>query len=112
MLQAFGGLLRNEPPRNWFRGSMATICRDVPFSGLFFVVYLHLKGHLGVEADSRESVSFYALRNFACGAFAAATASALTHPFDVLRTRLQLAGMTAVAGETSLGTNSGSYQRS
>lgn len=95
MLQGFTRLLRHEPPLSWFRGTFSTICRDVPFSGLFFVVYVQLKGQLGVEADSRENVSFYALRNFACGAVAAATASAITHPFDVLRTRLQLEGVAA-----------------
>lgn len=101
MLQGFARLLRHEPPLNWFRGTLATICRDVPFSSLFFVVYVHLKGQLGVEADSREKVSFYALRNFACGAVAAATASAITHPFDVLRTRLQLEGVAPAAAVPS-----------
>lgn len=101
MLQAFTQLLRNERPFDWFRGTLATICRDFPFSGLFFVVYVNLKSHMGVEADARERVSCYALRNFGCGAFAAATASAITHPFDVLRTRLQLDGVAVSAATTS-----------
>ncbi|KAL8271175.1 hypothetical protein Esti_004907 [Eimeria stiedai] len=103
MLESFVQLLRREPPLNWFRGTLATVCRDMPFSGLFFVVYVHLKGQLGVEADSRERVSFYALQNFACGALAAGTASALTHPFDVLRTRLQLDGVAAAAATAAGG---------
>ncbi|OEH75430.1 mitochondrial carrier domain-containing protein [Cyclospora cayetanensis] len=108
MMQSFWHLLRHEPPLNWCRGSLATIFRDVPFSGLFFVVYVHLKGYLGVEADSRENVNFYALQNFACGAAAAATASAITHPFDVLRTRLQLDAVAAsLNGSTASGSNSG-----
>lgn len=101
MSQAFLQLLRNERPLDWFRGTFATICRDFPFSGLFFVVYVNLKSHMGVEADSRERVSCYALQNFGCGAVAAATASAITHPFDVLRTRLQLDGVASSAGMTS-----------
>ncbi|KAL8438760.1 hypothetical protein Efla_003431 [Eimeria flavescens] len=93
MFEAFWTLLRREPALNWFKGTLATVCRDVPFSGLFFVVYVHLKTQLGVAAEARSSVSCYALQNFACGVAAAGTASALTHPFDVLRTRLQLDGL-------------------
>lgn len=102
MLKAFGRLLRNERPLDWFRGTLATICRDFPFSGLFFIVYVNLKAQAGVEADSRDRVSFYALQNFGCGAVAAATASAITHPFDVLRTRLQLDGVAAPTGVASV----------
>lgn len=110
MIQGFSHLLRHEPPLNWFRGTLATICRDVPFSGLFFVVYVHLKGQLGVEANSRERVNFYALQNFACGAIAAATASAITHPFDVLRTRLQLDAV-ASAAATAASKSSGNMSK-
>ncbi|CDI81755.1 mitochondrial carrier domain-containing protein, putative [Eimeria praecox] len=106
MMQAFIQLLRNERPLDWFRGTMATICRDFPFSGLFFVVYVNLKSHMGVEADSRERVSYYALQNFGCGAVAAATASAITHPFDVLRTRLQLDGVATAVTMPSTAVNS------
>lgn len=106
-MQGFARLLRSEPPLTWFRGAFATICRDMPFSSLFFVIFVYLKNHLGVNAESRDSVSFYALRNFACGAAAAATASTITHPFDVLRTRLQLEGVAGALG-FSTGSNSAS----
>lgn len=85
-------LLREGRPSLYFRGAFATLCRDVPFSGIFIGLYSFLKSQaLERKAQAgEENPSLHALHNFACGAVAAATASAVTHPFDVLRTRLQL----------------------
>ncbi|PFH38770.1 carrier superfamily protein [Besnoitia besnoiti] len=83
---------RAEGPASLMRGAWPTVLRDVPFSGIFFGLYMWLRTQAGLEGG-RADVSCFALRNFCCGAAAAAFASAVTHPFDVVRTRIQLHGL-------------------
>ncbi|CBZ49531.1 putative mitochondrial carrier domain-containing protein [Neospora caninum Liverpool] len=83
---------RTEGPASLLRGAWLTVLRDVPFSGIFFGMYTWLRTQVGMDGP-REDISHFALKNFCCGASAAALASAVTHPFDVVRTRIQLYGL-------------------
>lgn len=67
-----------------YRGSSATLLRDVPFSALFFPLYANLKHLIGNE-DAM-------LTSLVAGFIAGATASGICTPFDVIKTRLQVEG--------------------
>jgi hypothetical protein len=75
--------------RGLYRGSAATLLRDVPFSALFFPVYGLLKTRLkpfGTTPVTQMLVPLVA------GTASGAAAAALVTPFDVIKTRLQAKG--------------------
>ena len=87
-------IARDGWPSLW-RGTVATLCRDVPFSALYWVVAEEVRRCL----TSRWGASRDALTvNLAAGMIAGASAALTTHPFDVIKTRAQVPG--AVVGET------------
>jgi solute carrier family 25 protein 38 len=101
-----------EGVRGLWSGYMATMLRDVPFSGLYFLFYSELKlqlpratAALGFSTDSDDIVSNGStkggrrrtlgdgsslLLNASSGALAGLLATVLTHPQDVIKTHLQL----------------------
>ncbi|KAI9827570.1 MAG: hypothetical protein M1832_004920 [Thelocarpon impressellum] len=76
-------ILRTEGPRGFFAGFGATAARDAPYAGLYVLFYERLKTHLSF-------LSSPAAVHFSSGALAAGAATALTNPFDAVKTRLQL----------------------
>ena len=81
-----------------WRGLAPTLLRDVPFSGIYWLAYENLKvrlrnrdcfaeGGSGRRSDAATEVA----RSFVSGALAGMVASVSTHPFDVLKTRQQVA---------------------
>ncbi|KIK94912.1 hypothetical protein PAXRUDRAFT_827523 [Paxillus rubicundulus Ve08.2h10] len=66
-----------------WRGLGPTLWRDVPFSGIYWAGYEAWKRHFESLGKSGVYVSF------ASGAISGTTASLLTSPFDVLKTRRQ-----------------------
>lgn len=102
---SYGGLfsagkdiMRTEGFRGLFAGFGATAVRDAPYAGLYVVFYEQLKRTLatfdniglwsvnGDIAGTKRSVPI----NFISGGLAAGLATAITNPFDVVKTRLQL----------------------
>ncbi|CAK4643008.1 unnamed protein product [Aphanomyces euteiches] len=65
-----------------YRGALPTLIRDVPFSGLYVALYTRLK-NVGFDGNP-------VVVNFGCGVVAGGTATVLVHPFDVVKTRMQL----------------------
>lgn len=85
-----------EGVRGFFAGFGATAVRDAPYAGLYVLVYEQAKTQLGafahpLEDTRRISASTSATVNFLSGMIAATTATALTNPFDAIKTRLQIA---------------------
>lgn len=78
---ALRSIVKSEGLAGLFRGWGATALRDAPYAGLYLVLYERLKTHLD---------HFGALRNITAGLIAGVTATVITHPFDVARTRIQL----------------------
>ena len=70
-----------------WRGVGATLYRDVPFSGLYWGLVEPIRGRL-LSGSDRPLEVFRA--NAVAGASAGAIAAALTTPFDVAKTRMQL----------------------
>ena len=105
--------------RGFFAGFGATAVRDAPYAGLYVVVYEESKrvlgslgtriwrpvevldGMGGLQGGGKEGVMRGKEReemgglqsvsiNFVSGVFAAGVATAITNPFDAVKTRLQL----------------------
>jgi len=94
-------VLARDGPKGFFAGFGATAVRDAPYAGLYVLFYEESKVRLGrlagnTNAAEREG----AVRasgtvaaptiNFASGVVAAVSATAVTNPFDAIKTRLQL----------------------
>ena len=101
-------ILRTEGLRGFFAGFGATAIRDAPYAGLYVVFYEQSKRRLsrlrdaaattspppslGESLQAREGmrVSRSVPINFLSGVVAAGLATAITNPFDAVKTRLQL----------------------
>lgn len=81
-------MLLKSMPQLW-RGVGATLWRDVPFSGLYWAGVEPIReSMLGPDGPKSEMDVFWA--NLVAGGVSGALAGALTTPFDVVKTRLQL----------------------
>ncbi|KAJ3091857.1 mitochondrial aspartate-glutamate transporter agc1, partial [Physocladia obscura] len=79
-----------------YKGAAACLLRDIPFSGIYFPVYAHLKKDIFHEGKSGKKLSIGEL--LISGAIAGIPAAYLVTPADVIKTRLQVA---ARSGETT-----------
>jgi solute carrier family 25 protein 38 len=109
-LGMLGALARGEGVATLYTGLLPTLLRDAPYSGLYFTAFTSLKGALGIggtEAAPGTPAWVLPLKTFAAGLCAGAIATTLTHPADVLKTRLQLQppplGRGAAVGRVLLG---------
>jgi solute carrier family 25 protein 38 len=92
-------IIRTEGIKGFFSGFGATAIRDAPYAGLYVLFYEQLKKRLSVvsqkvpvagELAVNMSGSTSASINFASGILAAGLATAITNPFDAIKTRIQL----------------------
>lgn len=70
---------------HWFQGARACLLRDVPFSGIYFPMYAHIKAKFADEGGYNTPLSL-----LCAGAIAGVPAAALVTPADVIKTRLQV----------------------
>lgn len=83
-----------------YAGLLPTILRDCPFSGIYYAVYEALRSALRTErAGAGAGAS--PLVNFCSGFVAAAVATLVTQPADVVRTQLQLPQLRAATAPTA-----------
>ncbi|KAJ5138661.1 Mitochondrial substrate/solute carrier [Penicillium bovifimosum] len=90
-------IIRTEGFRGLFAGFGATAARDAPYAGLYVLFYEQLKRRFALMATKPSvngetpviGVSSSAI-HFVSGAAAAGMATAITNPFDAVKTRLQL----------------------
>ncbi|OCF31669.1 solute carrier family 25 (mitochondrial phosphate transporter), member 23/24/25/41 [Kwoniella heveanensis BCC8398] len=81
-----------------YRGCWATAVGVAPYVSLNFYIYESLKSlFLPSETTSQFSEPELALRKLSCGALAGGTSLIFTHPFDVLRRKLQVAGLSTLS---------------
>ena len=101
MWDAGNAILKNEGIRGFFSGFGATAVRDAPYAGLYVLFYEQSKRRLSQirevtpltkisnsEGGMKSSTSLSI--NFLSGVLAAGFATAVTNPFDAVKTRLQL----------------------
>jgi len=93
------GIRQADGFRGFFSGFGATALRDAPYAGTYVLVYELLKPRLGrlLHGPTRGSSEPTAMRasvsgsvNFASATLAAGICSALSNPFDAVKTRIQL----------------------
>ncbi|KCV68557.1 hypothetical protein H696_04849 [Fonticula alba] len=101
--------------RTFWAGLGPTLARDVPFSGIYWVGYETLRpvlvDHLlSIRRPGTDPLvgplsdnSVILLSAFGAGFASGATAALLTTPFDVLKTRMQVAGGSPAAGSGAAG---------
>ncbi|EDV27797.1 Solute carrier family 25 member 38 [Trichoplax sp. H2] len=83
---ALKGIWRTEGARGLYSGLTATIVRDAPFSGLYLMFFTQSKKYLnGVTNDVPQAGI-----TFASGVVGGILASVVTHPPDVVKTKLQI----------------------
>jgi len=80
--QALRSLLEYHGYKGLWKGLGSTLLRDVPFSGLYWIMYEHIK-----QMSSQPTTFMY---NFIAGSIAGSLAAALTTPFDVIKTIRQI----------------------
>ncbi|KAK7471241.1 hypothetical protein VKT23_002649 [Stygiomarasmius scandens] len=85
---AFTSIARGGPSE-LFRGFSATSMRDAPYAGIFMVFYEGLKRRAS-SVFPTNSHSETAMLHSLCGATASGFATVATHPFDVIKTKLQV----------------------
>ncbi|KAE8453742.1 hypothetical protein EG329_009253 [Mollisiaceae sp. DMI_Dod_QoI] len=92
-------ILKAEGLKGFFSGFGATAVRDAPYAGLYVLFYEQLKKRLSlmsqklpVAGERRLGMkgSTSASINFGSGVLAAGLATAITNPFDAIKTRIQL----------------------
>ncbi|MBW0505855.1 hypothetical protein O181_045570 [Austropuccinia psidii MF-1] len=70
-----------------YKGAGACLCRDIPFSAIYFTAYAHLKKDTFGEGTNGKKLSF--LETLTAAAIAGMPAAYFTTPADVVKTRLQ-----------------------
>ncbi|KAF3764866.1 mitochondrial carrier [Cryphonectria parasitica EP155] len=96
-------ILAKEGAKGFFSGFGATAMRDAPYAGLYVLFYEQSKKRLSAwhgandnshSAESRGhgrmGVSTAATINFSSGVIAGGACSAISNPFDAVKTRIQL----------------------
>ncbi|KZT53384.1 mitochondrial carrier [Calocera cornea HHB12733] len=90
MREAFTGIVRQQGIRGLLSGWTPSAMRDAPYAGIFLLFYEQIK-------DKFERVMITAHREPSPGlihsvsaATAAGVASCITHPFDVVKTKMQI----------------------
>jgi solute carrier family 25, member 38 len=106
IFSASTSIYKSEGLKGFFSGFGATAIRDAPYAGLYVVFYEASKSYLSrlfskpacsSTDDTKTSFSAPTI-NASSGVLAAASATAITNPFDAVKTRLQL--MPAKYGNT------------
>lgn len=96
MSTAFTQIWKVEGVRGLTLGLTPTLFRDAPFSGLYLMFYTQLKQKVvPMIFDLNSSTTSTSkppppLAHFGCGILAGFAASAVTHPADVIKTKMQL----------------------
>ena len=106
MPSALRSILQRDGFRGLFSGALVTVVRDAPFSSIYLVCYTRLKDSVQKMTPSTPVL----ISNMIAGLAAGTVASIVTHPPDVVKTRLQVAPLrmssaAAVAEILSVGVN-------
>jgi solute carrier family 25 protein 38 len=76
-------------PSELFKGFWASSLRDAPYAGLFVVFYEGIKREANYLLPSHSASSSAAVHSVSAAA-AGGIATLITHPFDVIKTKIQV----------------------
>ncbi|XP_015781294.1 mitochondrial glycine transporter [Tetranychus urticae] len=76
--------------RGLYSGAFPTILRDAPYSGIYYMFYSQLKNITTSDHDDKRQPSLKTFINFTCSLISGIFASIITHPADVVKTKMQL----------------------
>lgn len=93
-------IVRNLGLFGLYKGAVACLLRDVPFSAIYFPAYAHLKKDYFKEGPNKK-LSIWEL--LVAGAIAGMPAAYFTTPCDVIKTRLQVEARAGQTNYTGLG---------
>ena len=91
-------LLKTDGPIGLYRGATASALTWAPYFGVYFLAYEALLSSIGGVQPGEQPNFLIAL---GCGLVAGVSASFLTNPFDVVKTRLMVGG-TGIAAATNV----------
>ncbi|CAG8657550.1 12291_t:CDS:2, partial [Funneliformis mosseae] len=83
---ALTSIIRHEGVKGLFYGYSATIIRDAPYAGLYVLFYERWKLFISNNTSTIASPVIYMTSAMIAGFLA----TSITHPFDLLKTRMQL----------------------
>uniref|UniRef100_A0A8D8YPH9 Solute carrier family 25 member 38 n=1 Tax=Cacopsylla melanoneura TaxID=428564 RepID=A0A8D8YPH9_9HEMI len=86
--QALSHIFRTEGLKGLWSGTNATVVRDAPYSGLYFMFYTQAKAFKPTELSETDAA--YILFQLGCGGVAGVIATLVTQPADIVKTRMQL----------------------
>uniref|UniRef100_A0A8C9RF67 Mitochondrial coenzyme A transporter SLC25A42 n=2 Tax=Scleropages formosus TaxID=113540 RepID=A0A8C9RF67_SCLFO len=101
ILHVFVRISREEGMKTLYRGFTPTILGVVPYAGLSFFTYETLKK---LHADKSGRSQPYSYERLAFGACAGLIGQSASYPLDVVRRRMQTAGVTGHTYSTIVGT--------
>ncbi|KAM7400787.1 hypothetical protein PAMA_005125 [Pampus argenteus] len=101
IMHVFVRISREEGLKTLYRGFTPTILGVVPYAGLSFFTYETLKK---LHAERSGRVQPYSYERLAFGACAGLIGQSASYPLDVVRRRMQTAGVTGHTYGTILGT--------
>lgn len=81
--------ITRQGPSELFRGFVASSLRDAPYAGLFILFYESIKRESSSVFPSTSQTHAAALHSISA-ASAGAIATMMTHPFDVIKTKVQV----------------------
>ena len=86
------GVVKSLGLRGLYKGLVACLMRDVPFSAIYFPTYAHLKRDIFNydPQDKNKRARLHTWELLTAGGLAGMPAAYLTTPFDVIKTRLQI----------------------
>ncbi|KAJ2752143.1 hypothetical protein GGI19_004025 [Coemansia pectinata] len=90
MMPAVMEIWRSGGFRGFFVGAVPTAIRDAPYAGLYMLLYESVKSYERAFAEGRGISLRETTVTMVAGVSAGLTASYLTQPFDLVKTRMQL----------------------
>ncbi|KAJ2486549.1 hypothetical protein IWW37_005585 [Coemansia sp. RSA 2050] len=90
MMPAVVEIWRSGGFRGFFVGAVPTAIRDAPYAGLYMLLYEAVKSYERAFAEGRGVSLRETTVTMVAGVSAGLTASYLTQPFDLVKTRMQL----------------------
>ncbi|EIN06487.1 mitochondrial carrier [Punctularia strigosozonata HHB-11173 SS5] len=87
-------LFARFPVLKFYRGFTVTIVGMIPYAGTSFLSWGYMRSHLLYPREGKERTRFYPLYDLGIGAVAGAISQTASYPFEVVRRRMQVGGLT------------------